>query len=140
MPLIDQIAKVALVLCYGLIQNIEAVVYVSTTAIGRCVYFVAKLGHVTPGSLAEKSGLFTGDHLLAVNHLDVSNMDHGDIVHLIQQSGQTIHLQVHLPSGMLLMLCDKGNRKMIGKFMLQILTVHFSENNFGLSLHEFQKK
>ena len=51
-----------------------------------------------PDSPAERSGqLFIGDHLLAVNNQDVSNMDHGDIVGLIKRSGLSIRLLVQQP-------------------------------------------
>jgi len=49
-------------------------------------------------SPAERSGqLFIGDHLLAVNNQDVSNMDHGEIVALIKRSGLSIRLLVQQP-------------------------------------------
>ena len=51
-----------------------------------------------PDSPAERSGqLFIGDHLLAVNNQDVSNMDHGEIVGLIKRSGLSIRLLVQQP-------------------------------------------
>ena len=49
-------------------------------------------------SPAERSGqLFIGDHLLAVNNQDVSNMDHGEIVGLIKRSGLSIRLLIQQP-------------------------------------------
>lgn len=56
------------------------------------------VGRMVPDSPAERSGqLFIGDHLLAVNNQDVSNMDHGDIVGLIKRSGLSIRLLVQQP-------------------------------------------
>ena len=61
----------------------------------RCDYGV---GRMVPDSPAERSGqLFIGDHLLAVNNQDVSNMEHGDIVGLIKRSGLSIRLLVQQP-------------------------------------------
>ena len=56
---------------------------------------------MAPDSLAERNGqLFIGDHLLAVNNQDVSNLERGDIVSLIKRSGLSIHLLVQQPQSM----------------------------------------
>jgi C-terminal processing protease CtpA/Prc len=50
------------------------------------------------GSPAEScQQLYVSDELLAVNHHDVSHMDHSDIVSLIKNSGVSIHLTVQQP-------------------------------------------
>ena len=50
------------------------------------------------GSPAETcQQLYVNDELLAVNHQDVSQMDHSDIVSLIKNSGVSIHLTVQQP-------------------------------------------
>ena len=59
------------------------------------------IGRMVPDSPAERSGqLFIGDHLLAVNNQDVSNLEHGDIVGLIKRSGLSIRLLVQQPQSM----------------------------------------
>ena len=56
---------------------------------------------MAPDSLAERSGqLFIGDHLLAVNNQDVSNLERGNIVSLIKRSGLSIRLLVQQPQSM----------------------------------------
>ena len=56
------------------------------------------IGRMVLDSPAERSGqLFIGDHLLAVNNQDVSNMDHGEIVGLIKRSGLSIRLLIQQP-------------------------------------------
>ena len=50
------------------------------------------------GSPAETcQQLYINDELLAVNHQDVSQMDHSDIVSLIKNSGVSICLTVQQP-------------------------------------------
>ena len=56
---------------------------------------------MVPDSPAEKSGqLFIGDHLLAVNNQDVSNLEFDNIVGLIKCSGLSIRLLVQQPQSM----------------------------------------
>ena len=53
-----------------------------------------------PGSPAERCGrLQVGDRILAVNHVDINSLHHGDIVNLIKDSGYSVTLTVGPPIG-----------------------------------------
>ena len=55
-----------------------------------------------PGSPAERcGGLQVGDRILAVNHVDINTLHHGDIVNLIKESGYSVTLTVGPPIGKL---------------------------------------
>ena len=57
-------------------------------------------GRLIPGSPAEQCGqLQLYDQLLVVNDVDVSQMDHGDVVQHIKASGTSIKLVVQQPDG-----------------------------------------
>ena len=52
------------------------------------------------GSPAERCGrLQVGDRILAVNHVDINSLHHGDIVNLIKESGYSVTLTVGPPIG-----------------------------------------
>lgn len=52
------------------------------------------------GSPAERcGGLQVGDRILAVNHVDINTLHHGDIVNLIKESGYSVTLTVGQPIG-----------------------------------------
>ena len=56
-----------------------------------------------PGSPAERcGGLQVGDRILAVNHVDINTLHHGDIVNLIKESGYSVTLTVGPPIGKLI--------------------------------------
>ena len=58
---------------------------------------------VFPGSPAERCGrLQVGDRILAVNHVEINSLHHGDIVNLIKESGYSVTLTVGPPIGRLL--------------------------------------
>ena len=74
---------------------------------------------MVPDSPAERSGqLFIGDHLLAVNNQDVSNIEHGDIVGLIKRSGLSIRLLVQQPQSMLPHYDDYSYRIMLSCYLI----------------------
>lgn len=53
------------------------------------------LGQIVPGSPAARCAqLKVGDYIIAVNGIDILKMDHGQIVHLIKDSGYTVTLTV----------------------------------------------
>ena len=55
-----------------------------------------------PGSPAERCGrLQVGDRILAVNHVEINSLHHGDIVNLIKESGYSVTLTVGPPIGKL---------------------------------------
>lgn len=64
-------------------------------------YFVSFIiGRIIEGSPAERCGqLHVGDRILAVNHMDIMNLHHGDIVNLIKDSGYTVTLTIGPPLG-----------------------------------------
>jgi C-terminal processing protease CtpA/Prc len=64
-------------------------------------HFVAFiLGRIIEGSPAERCGqLHVGDRILAVNHIGIMNLHHGDIVNLIKDSGYTVTLTIGPPLG-----------------------------------------
>lgn len=56
------------------------------------------IGRIIEGSPAERCGqLHVGDRILAVNHMDIVNLHHGDIVNLIKDSGYTVTLTIGPP-------------------------------------------
>jgi len=56
------------------------------------------IGRIIPGSPAERCGrLQVGDRILAVNHVDINSLHHGDIVNLIKESGYSVTLTVGPP-------------------------------------------
>lgn len=53
------------------------------------------LGRLIEDSPAERSGqLRVGDYIVAVNHIDIMNLSHGDIVNLIKESGLSVTLTI----------------------------------------------
>lgn len=55
-------------------------------------------GRLIEGSPAERCGqLNVGDHIIAVNHMDISSLCHGDIVSLIKDSGYSVTLTIGPP-------------------------------------------
>lgn len=57
-------------------------------------------GRIIEGSPAERCGqLHVGDRILAVNHMDIMSLHHGDIVNLIKDSGYTVTLTIGSPLG-----------------------------------------
>merc|ERR1712077_108505 len=60
------------------------------------------IGRIIPGSPAERCDrLQVGDRILAVNHVDINTLHHGDIVNLIKESGYSVTLTVGPPIGKL---------------------------------------
>eukprot|EP00045_Choanoeca_perplexa_P010134 m.101447 g.101447 ORF g.101447 m.101447 type:complete len:378 (+) comp15169_c0_seq1:1169-2302(+) len=59
------------------------------TVRGSCPAFVLD---VAPGSKAQASGVLPGDHVLAFNQEDVSDLTHGELVEKIRSSGNVITL------------------------------------------------
>ena len=58
------------------------------------------IGRIMAGSAAERCGrLHIGDRILAVNHVDINQMHHGEIVNLIKDSGYSVVLTVGPPIG-----------------------------------------
>jgi len=56
------------------------------------------IGRIIEGSPAERCGrLQVGDRILAVNHVDINSLHHGDIVNLIKESGYSVTLTVGPP-------------------------------------------
>ncbi|XP_012282219.1 membrane-associated guanylate kinase, WW and PDZ domain-containing protein 1 isoform X2 [Orussus abietinus] len=56
------------------------------------------IGRIIEGSPAERCGrLNVGDHILAVNHVDIANVCHKDIVNLIKDSGYSVTLTIGYP-------------------------------------------
>lgn len=55
-------------------------------------------GRIIEGSPAERCGLLhVGDHILAVNNINIMNLHHGDIVNLIKDSGYSVTLTIGVP-------------------------------------------
>ncbi len=60
------------------------------------------IGRIIPGSPAERSTprrLNVGDRILAVNHVDIGSLHHGEIVNLIKDSGYSVVMTVGQPVG-----------------------------------------
>eukprot|EP00095_Tigriopus_kingsejongensis_P004106 maker-scaffold490_size156733-snap-gene-0.20 protein:Tk04106 transcript:maker-scaffold490_size156733-snap-gene-0.20-mRNA-1 annotation:"conserved hypothetical protein" len=56
------------------------------------------IGRIIPGSPAERCGrLHVGDRILAVNHVDINSLHHGEIVNLIKDSGYSVVMTVGPP-------------------------------------------
>ncbi|XP_055601373.1 membrane-associated guanylate kinase, WW and PDZ domain-containing protein 1 [Uranotaenia lowii] len=56
------------------------------------------IGDLIPGSPAERCGeLKIGDRIVAVNSLDITGMNHGDVVNLIKESGLQVQLTIGCP-------------------------------------------
>ncbi|XP_031777557.1 membrane-associated guanylate kinase, WW and PDZ domain-containing protein 1 isoform X3 [Nasonia vitripennis] len=56
------------------------------------------IGRIIEGSPAERCGrLNVGDHIQAVNHVDITNACHKDIVNLIKDSGYSVTLTIGYP-------------------------------------------
>ncbi|XP_059092122.1 membrane-associated guanylate kinase, WW and PDZ domain-containing protein 2-like isoform X8 [Tigriopus californicus] len=56
------------------------------------------IGRIIPGSPAERCGrLHVGDRILAVNHVDINCLHHGEIVNLIKDSGYSVVMTVGPP-------------------------------------------
>ena len=61
------------------------------------------IGRIIAGSPAERCGrLHVGDRILAVNHVDIAGMHHGDIVNLIKDSGYSVVMTVGHPIGIII--------------------------------------
>ncbi|XP_071817085.1 membrane-associated guanylate kinase, WW and PDZ domain-containing protein 3-like isoform X5 [Apostichopus japonicus] len=58
------------------------------------------IGRITKGSPADRNGwLKVGDHIIAINGIDITNMPHKDIVNLIKDTGLTVSLTVGAREG-----------------------------------------
>ncbi len=69
------------------------------------------IGRIIAGSPAERSTprrLNVGDRILAVNHVDIGSLHHGEIVNLIKDSGYSVVMTVGPPIGESLL---QGGRK-----------------------------
>uniref|UniRef100_A0A8D9A780 Membrane-associated guanylate kinase, WW and PDZ domain-containing protein 1 n=1 Tax=Cacopsylla melanoneura TaxID=428564 RepID=A0A8D9A780_9HEMI len=56
------------------------------------------IGRIIEDSPADRSGeLHLGDHILAVNHVDIMSLHHGEIVNLIKDSGYSVTLTIGAP-------------------------------------------
>ncbi|XP_053683505.1 membrane-associated guanylate kinase, WW and PDZ domain-containing protein 1 [Sabethes cyaneus] len=61
-------------------------------------YHGSSIGDLIPGSPAERCGeLKIGDRIVAVNSIDISDMNHGDVVNLIKESGLQVQLTIGCP-------------------------------------------
>ncbi|XP_058837633.1 membrane-associated guanylate kinase, WW and PDZ domain-containing protein 1 [Topomyia yanbarensis] len=61
-------------------------------------YHGSSIGDLIPGSPAERCGeLKIGDRIVAVNSIDISAMNHGDVVNLIKESGLQVQLTIGSP-------------------------------------------
>ncbi|XP_030748735.1 membrane-associated guanylate kinase, WW and PDZ domain-containing protein 1 [Sitophilus oryzae] len=55
----------------------------------------SSIGRLIEDSPAERCGrLRVGDYIIAVNHIDIMNLSHGDIVNLIKESGLSVTLTI----------------------------------------------
>ena len=58
-------------------------------------------GRIISGSPAERcEKLHVGDRILAVNHIDITSLHHGEIVNLIKEAGYSVVLTIGPPTGM----------------------------------------
>lgn len=58
------------------------------------------IGRIIEGSPAFRDGqIHVGDHVLAVNNTNITNLSHGDIVNMIKDSGSTVTLTIGTPNG-----------------------------------------
>ncbi|XP_058458463.1 membrane-associated guanylate kinase, WW and PDZ domain-containing protein 1 [Malaya genurostris] len=61
-------------------------------------YHGSSIGDLIPGSPAERCGeLKIGDRIVAVNSIDISGMNHSDVVNLIKESGLQVQLTISCP-------------------------------------------
>lgn len=66
-------------------------------------YIINIIGRIIEGSPAYRDGqIHLGDHVLAVNNTNITNLSHGDIVNMIKDSGSTVTLTIGTPNGNLL--------------------------------------
>jgi len=66
-------------------------------------YIIYIIGRIIEGSPAFRDGqIHLGDHVLAVNNTNITNLSHGDIVNMIKDSGSTVTLTIGTPNGNLL--------------------------------------
>ncbi|XP_025200491.1 membrane-associated guanylate kinase, WW and PDZ domain-containing protein 1 isoform X3 [Melanaphis sacchari] len=57
------------------------------------------IGRIIEGSPAYRDGqIHLGDHVLAVNNTNITNLSHGDIVNMIKDSGSTVTLTIGTPN------------------------------------------
>ncbi|XP_050527687.1 membrane-associated guanylate kinase, WW and PDZ domain-containing protein 1 [Daktulosphaira vitifoliae] len=57
------------------------------------------IGRIIEGSPAFNDGhIHLGDHVLAVNNTNITNLSHGDIVNMIKDSGSTVTLTIGAPN------------------------------------------
>ncbi|XP_072026608.1 membrane-associated guanylate kinase, WW and PDZ domain-containing protein 2-like isoform X3 [Amphiura filiformis] len=58
----------------------------------------SKIGRIIPGSPADRSpSVNVGDRLIAVNNIDITMLDHKDIVNIIKDTGSTVTLTIAAP-------------------------------------------
>lgn len=70
------------------------------------------------GSPAERcGGLQVGDRILAVNHVDINTLHHGDIVNLIKESGYSVMLTVGPPIGETYFFFFSSSSSLISSFL-----------------------
>jgi len=63
-------------------------------------YIIYNIGRIIEGSHAFRDGqIHLGDHVLAVNNTNITNLSHGDIVNMIKDSGSTVTLTIGTPNG-----------------------------------------
>lgn len=63
-------------------------------------FFINIIGRIIEGSPAFRDGqIHLGDHVLAVNNTNITNLSHGDIVNMIKDSGSTVTLTIGPPNG-----------------------------------------
>lgn len=63
------------------------------------MYFLSRfalfIGRLIEDSPAERCGnLRVGDYIVAVNHIDIMHLNHGEIVNLIKESGLSVTLTI----------------------------------------------
>lgn len=64
------------------------------------IFLIYIIGRIIEGSPAFRDGqIHVGDHVLAVNNIDITNLSHGDIVNMIKDSGSTVTLTIGPPNG-----------------------------------------
>ena len=56
------------------------------------------IGRIIPGSPADRSpDVNVGDRLVAVNNIDITMLDHKDIVNIIKDTGSSVTLTIAAP-------------------------------------------
>ena len=91
------------------------------------------IGRIISGSPAERCGrLHVGDRILAVNHVDIAGMHHGDIVNLIKDSGYSVVMTVGHPIGKRRSAIKDQPRKIISleEIAMNLFHVGFLRNFF----------